>query len=161
MNVIYPPNELDIPENHKSVFLAGSIDMGFAIDWQAYIIEELEDSKEHENLSILNPRRADWDASWEATKDNPEFTKQVNWELDGLEKADLIIMYLAPNTKSPITLLELGLHAQDKKLVVCCDEKFWRIGNVDIVCQRYGIKKVDSLEGLITEIKKMVTESNS
>lgn len=156
MNVIYPPNSLNIPTNHKTVFLAGSIDMGFAIDWQAYIIEELEEFENPENLTILNPRRADWDASWEATTDNPEFTKQVNWELDGLEKADLIVMYLAPNTKSPITLLELGLHAQNNNLVICCDEKFWRKGNVDIVCQRYGIKKVASLENLIKEIREIL-----
>jgi hypothetical protein len=34
------------------------------------------------------------------------------------EMAHIIIMYFDPNTKSPISLLELGLNAREQKLVV-------------------------------------------
>jgi len=76
----------------------------------------------------------------------------VNWELDALEKADYIIMFLEKNSKSPISLLELGLFADSGKLLVCCEEGFWRKGNVDIVCQRKGIKMFENLERIINYV---------
>ena len=63
-----------------------------------------------------------------------------------MEDATHIVMYFDPTTKSPISLLELGLHASSGKLTVCCPEGFWRKGNVDIVCKRYGVPMVKSLE---------------
>ncbi|MEM2159444.1 MAG: nucleoside 2-deoxyribosyltransferase domain-containing protein [Candidatus Nitrosotenuis sp.] len=42
---------------------------------------------------------------------NLEFRAQVEWELAGLERADLILMYLQLDTLSPISPLELGLFA--------------------------------------------------
>jgi hypothetical protein len=55
-----------------------------------------------------------------------------------MDVADIIAMYFDGETKSPITLLELGLHARDN-LFVCCSEKFWRFGNIEVVCDRYDI----------------------
>jgi hypothetical protein len=98
------------------IFLAGSIEMGKAEDWQTELINKLKDK----DIIIFNPRRADWDPTWEQKKENPEFYNQVTWELEHLELADWIVLYLDPNTKSPITLLELGIHAQANKLIVCC-----------------------------------------
>ncbi|HAS46626.1 MAG TPA: hypothetical protein DCS93_39450 [Microscillaceae bacterium] len=149
MKVIKPPQSIEIEPQTTTVFLAGSIDMGQAIDWQTAVTEALQGQP----FTVLNPRRDDWDASWEQKITNPAFNAQVNWELDGLEKADVIAMYFAPTSKAPITLLELGLFAQSKKLVVCCPEGFWRKGNVDVVSQRYGIPQVDTLEQLIDFIK--------
>jgi hypothetical protein len=61
-------------------------------------------------------------------------------------------MYFSPGTKSPISLLELGLHSNDN-MIVCCPEDFWRRGNVEIVCQRKGISIFDNLEDAISELK--------
>ena len=65
-------------------------------------------------------------------------------------------MWFDPKTKSPISLLELGLFADKYKLIVYCPEGFWRKGNVDIVCKRYNVTQVNSLDELITEIKRLV-----
>ena len=62
----------------------------------------------------------------------------------------MIIMYFSPETKSPISLLELGLYANSGKILVCCPEGFWRKGNVDIVCEKFSIPNFDNLENLIT-----------
>ncbi len=68
-------------------------------------------------------------------------------------------MYFDPNTKSPISLLELGLYAASDKLTVCCPEGFWRKGNVDIVCERYGVEQVDTIEEFAIQILEFsVTE---
>ena len=61
-------------------------------------------------------------------------------------------MNFDPSSKSPITLLELGLFAKSSKIIVCCPEGFWRKGNVDIVCERYGVKTVNTINELVSEI---------
>lgn len=128
--------------SRKSVFLAGSIEMGTAENWQ----EEIGEFFDKEFWNVFNPRRDNWDNNWEQKYSNPQFFQQVNWELNALEKADLIIMYFSPNTKSPISLLELGLYAQSKKIEVVCPEGFWRKGNVDIICDKYNIPLYDNFE---------------
>jgi hypothetical protein len=145
MDIIKPPNKIRIYENEPSVFLAGSIEMGVARHWQDEFTAELQILFPDEGV-ILNPRRVEWDSSWEQKEDNPKFAEQVNWELDALDRCGHIVMYFDPNTKSPISLLELGLYASSGKLLVCCPEGFWRKGNVDIVCTRYNIPKVSSLK---------------
>ncbi len=133
-----------------TVFLAGSIEGDAAENWQKMVIDSLLNEK----LNVLNPRRPSWDNSWKQEIENPEFYKQVNWELEGLENADLIIMYFDRDTKSPISLLELGLFARSKKIIVCCPKGFWRKGNVDIVCERYGISQVENISDLVDYVKK-------
>jgi hypothetical protein len=150
MQIIYPPNAIIF--NHINIFLAGTIDMGNSVDWQQDVIDAFRQKAPNENITILNPRRKNWDNSWTQTIENEQFNKQVNWELDALEKADYIIMFLEKNSKSPISLLELGLFADSGKLLVCCEEGFWRKGNVDIVCQRKGIKIFENLEGIINYV---------
>ena len=149
MQIFYPPNSYPLLVNQKYLFLAGSIEMGKAIDWQQEVSEKLADL----DLIVLNPRRPDWDSSWVQSIENEEFVKQVEWELEGLEKADIIIMYFAANTYSPISLLELGLHARANKLIVYCENNFWRKGNVEIVCRKYGITQVSSWEELLTCVR--------
>ena len=131
-----------------TVFLAGSIEMGVADRWQDRVVRALADT----NTLVLNPRRDTWDSSWVQSADNPQFAEQVNWEMDGLNTADVIVFYFDPTTKSPITLMELGLHAEAGNVIVCCPEGFWRKGNVDILCKRYRLQTTDNLEHLITKL---------
>jgi hypothetical protein len=114
------------------VFLAGSIEMGSAVNWQQTVVDAFP-----ENVVFFNPRRDDWDSTWDHNSD--KFNEQVNWELDMLEDADIILLYFDPSTKSPISLLELGLYARSHKLLVCCPDGFWRQGNVRVVCERYRV----------------------
>src|SRR5688572_177940 len=111
-------------DERPSLFLAGSIEMGLAEGWQERVESALADL----DVVILNPRRDDWDSSWKQSISDPQFRQQVEWELDGLERASLIAVYFVPDTKAPITLLELGLFARSGRLVVCCPDGFWRRG---------------------------------
>jgi hypothetical protein len=138
------------PGFEKRIFLAGSIENGIAEQWQERIVKAMSGVSE---LVILNPRRDDWDASWEQQADNPQFFEQVSWELDMLDAADIVILYLAPDTKSPISLLELGLFARSGKLRVCCPPGFWRRGNVEVMCMRYRIPLFETLDGLIGDLR--------
>ena len=146
---IRPPSSLTSVAPERCVFLAGSIDMGAAGDWQAELSASLQDI----DMTVLNPRRQQWDSSWEQSIDNPQFTEQVEWELQAQEMSSMIAMYFEPLTKAPITLLELGLFARTDKVVVCCPVGFWRKGNVDIVCRRYGVPMVDTLDALTQSVR--------
>ncbi len=142
---IQAPNKLKFKHNYKTIFLAGSIEGNDAQLWQERIIKSVPSKP----LIFFNPRRDDYDTSLTQDISNSQFKEQVTWELEALEASDYIIMYFDPKTKSPISLLELGLHANSKKMIVCCPDGFWRKGNVDIVCEVYKIKQVSSLDDLI------------
>lgn len=94
------PDSIDL-KSYKSVFLAGTIDMGSGVDWQKDVAELFEK---------------------------------------------------APGSKSPITLLELGLFAKSGKLYVVCTEGFYRYDNVRITCAKYGVPVYASLTEAIGEI---------
>jgi hypothetical protein len=131
--------------DRPTVFLAGSIEMGAASPWQDQVIAAFADRA----ITILNPRRPDWDASWRQSIDDPRFREQVEWELHGLERATVVAMYFDPATRSPVTLIELGLTAASGRLVVGCPHGFWRRGNLEVVCARHGVALHDDLDALI------------
>lgn len=156
------------PGLERRVFLAGSIEMGKAEQWQERIVAALSEAEAEAkseadadaetgtgagDLVILNPRRDDWDDSWEQRADDPRFSEQVSWELDMLDAADVVVMYFAPGTKSPVSLLEFGLCARSGKLKVCCPEGFWRRGNVEMVCRRLRIPLFETLDDLIADLR--------
>ncbi|NWE54063.1 hypothetical protein HX774_16795 [Brevundimonas sp. P7753] len=154
---VVSPQPLPIDDSRPRVFLGGSIDMGGAPDWQAAMTAALADM----DVVILNPRRPDWNPNWRPEADEPEFRRQVEWELAALESADVIVMYFAPGTQSPISLLEMGLHARGGKLIVLAPEGFWRKGNVDITAQAYGVKQVQSLPELTAAVRDALSDAAS
>jgi hypothetical protein len=143
--IITPPNYIVGLDKYPSFFLAGSIENGAAREWQKEFCDQVDSNE----VVILNPRRPQWDSTWRPTVEEPRFVEQVEWELQGQETVDKIIMYFHPDTKSPISLLELGIFANSGRLVVCCPRGFWRKGNVDLVCRHYDIMQVEKFEDLI------------
>lgn len=139
------------------IFLAGSIEMDTAERWQDKVIQNFQDK----HVTFLNPRRDDWNPKIEQSCMDAGFRDQVNWELSGLLKSDLVVFYVDPTTKSPITLLELGLIAGRKiQSVVCCPEGYWRKGNVEMVCDRFGIQMIDSFPRLLIYIETFIEHWN-
>jgi hypothetical protein len=135
------------------VFLAGSIEMGAAKEWQQQAIElfnSLVPEEQRENYLMLNPRRPDWDPGWKQAYEDAQFYQQVKWELKGLQEADHIIVYFDPATKSPVSLLELG--AFNAKAIVVCPNGFWRKGNVDIFCEEFNVKQAPDLKSAVEHI---------
>ena len=131
-------------EGYRKVFLAGTIDGGESVDWQA---EAEKFFISRGGWAVFNPRQKEWHPERPG-----EMDYQVNWELSHLEQADAILMYFADGSKSPITLLELGLHARSGKLRVVCTEKFYRYDNVRITCERYGIPVFTTLQEALKNI---------
>jgi hypothetical protein len=149
MKRVYTSPE-DIDERDKSVpsiFLAGSIESGYAVNWQLDFIEKT--IKEESNFIIFNPRRVEWSMSA-----NLEF--QIKWELEALEQADHIIMYFCPDTLSMISLMEFGLYARSGKMKVICPNSYSRSTNVRITAKRYNVPLFESLDEYIFEFMKKI-----
>ncbi len=142
----------------KRVFLCGTIDLNQSFDWQQQAIKiiDVERNKIEGNdiVSIYNPRRKDWNSKWKQDIKDSNFNEQVNWELNNIDLSTHIIMNFLPDSKSPISLLELGLYADSKKILVICPKGFYRKGNVDIVCESYGIPQFKTLKEAIKHIFK-------
>jgi hypothetical protein len=149
--VIFAPNSYT--KTGPTVFLSGYIDQLHAT-WQA----SLSTSLSHLPITILNPHRQDWDSSWRETLSFRPFTEQVSWELDEMEKADVIAICFGVITQAPITLMELGLFANSEKCVVACPEGYCKRGHVQVVCERYGIQVLDSAAELKEAVVRKLTE---
>jgi hypothetical protein len=115
-----------------NIFVAGTIDMGNSVDWQAEFVKHIDS----EAVKIYNPRRR----QGEAPKTNEELEFQVKWELRQIQKADAIFMNFLPGSKSPITLLELGLCLMmpEKIMVVVCPPEYSRAMNVKVTVQAFA-----------------------
>lgn len=161
MKVFKAPESTANAEGFNKTFLAGSIEMGTAELWQDRAIKIFEEDEKAKhpasirNYNIFNPRRDDWDSSWKQTFDDPQFFQQVTWELHNLKKANNILFYFDPSTKSPITLMELGYVAGMNKrngVVVVCPDGFWRKGNVQVICNLHSIPIMETLEEAINHL---------
>ena len=133
-------NKLDT----KSVFLAGTIDNGDSLNWQDKTIIELINLGV-KDLEVYNPRREHWNPN--PTKE--EMEKQIKWGQNHLDAAHIIAMVLLDDSKSPISLLELGLYANTNKLIVFCTPKFYRWDNVRLTCEKYNIELVQDTTPLV------------
>ena len=153
---VIKPNSTDqaFPYNSTAIFLAGSIEMRSAENWQL----KMENIFEKDEVVLFNPRRDNWDSGWFQEEKNDHFNHQVNWELNHLEKANVIFMYFSPETQSPISLLELGRYAGRKQMVVCCPDGFWRKGNVEILCTREDVILFNDLEAATGALKTLINK---
>ena len=146
MPVIKPGTDVKPDPNLMSIFLAGSIEMGKARGWQKEVGSKLGDK-----FNVYDPRRDDWDISW--TDDNQELTNQILWEQEKLALCGFVLFYFDPETKSPITLLELGQCLQrDQYVCVVCPKGYWRRLNVELTCRVYGVIIREDLNEVVDQI---------
>lgn len=140
-----------------SLFLAGSIEMGAAELWQDKLVRDLTHIQ---GLTIYNPRRDDWDSSWvQDPTPGTQFHEQVSWELAHMAASDIVGFYFDPNTKSPITMMELGLAVGWRKpAAIFCTEDFFRYGNIVITAALNTIPVFHDYDDFKNHLLQMVTE---
>ena len=137
MPVIIAPEETgNADDDYTTVFLAGAIDMGTAVDWQTQVIEQIGTE-----FCIFNPRREKF------TPDTLD--EQIEWELDKLERADYIFLWFPKDSKAPISFFEAGLYWNSGKLIVGAEPGFYRRRNLELTAERYGVILHDSLDEMI------------
>ena len=142
-----PRRETAVDEaTYTKIFLAGTIDMGNSVDWQAETIRRFRERGGGRYL-FFNPRRA---AGLDGTAEDLHY--QIRWELEHFEKSDLILMNILGDSKSPITLLEMGIHIRSGRLRVACEPGFYRYDNVKVTCERYGVPLYASLDEMLADL---------
>lgn len=132
-----------------SIFLGGTIEGGIGIDWQKDLSRQLKTVlPSDKRINVYNPRRPHWDQN--ATVG--ERINQIKWEHYYLDRSDIIVMNILGDSKSPISLMELGMYANQDSLIVFCPKSFYRYENVLCVCQKYDIPLYDTNDiNVITE----------
>lgn len=159
MNVFTAPEDITpaLENGAINIFLIGSIEMGKAIDWQPLVIGALSFLR----CNLLNPRRADWDPSWEQSSKNANFAQQVMWEQQGIECAEHVFIYIDPDTLSPITLLEFGqIYEMGTSFTLVCPKGFWRRGNLEVMCEAIGKPIFETLEEGLIDVQRIIGDYN-
>lgn len=151
------PLNITIPK----IFLAGSIDMGKAVEWQTAMEKVLSPN----DVAIFNPRRLDFDSKAEYSEDSPYMVEQVEWELNQLHQSDIVLFYFDPKGQAPITLYELGLVSDFVKAgfvqgIVLCPKGYWKRANVIINARFHNFKIVDSFKQLYLETENAIRIQN-
>jgi hypothetical protein len=62
------------------------------------------------------------------------------------------LFYFDPATLSPISLLELWLHARSGKAIIVCSPGFWRRANVATTAAEYSIPHYDTIDDAVQRI---------
>jgi len=135
--------DLYIPKQewHHKIFLAGAIDMGAAVDWQAWVIDQL---KPMERIVVFNPRRPNFTAD--------TLDEQIEWELEALEMVDTVFMWFPKDAKAPISFFEAGLYWKSGKLIVGAEDGFYRRRNLEITGSRYSVRIFVTLNEMLGEL---------
>lgn len=90
------------------------------------------------------------------------FNGQVNWEVDGIDEADVVFIFIDPATKSIVTFgefyyilgqLKAGVH---RDVIIVCPHGYWRRGNIEVMCNRFGLKLHETLEEGIEVLKGFI-----
>lgn len=139
----------------KSVFLAGSIEMGMAEMWQPAAAQAFLSA----GHNVFDPRRDDWDVNWahDPTPGTP-FETQVSWELDHIDKADLVYFRFCAGTASIVSMIEAGLVlASRKPCVIHADLGYMRRGNLVVTAKRYGVSIHENADTAMAEATRLLS----
>ena len=154
---IKPPSRIRPDPNQESVFLAGAIDNGTARDWRSELMEYFDGDDRYNGLVFYNPLADNWDPNLQMSITCERFEQQVNWELDMLRNAFLVVFFFPAESVAPISLFELGFVCDEPdRVMVVAEEGYWRRGNLEVICNRQGIVLGKDLVDMVTWIKEHV-----
>ena len=127
MKVITAIEKYDVKPDEVSVFLAGGITN--CPDWQKDIINKIQTDYTNldDKLVIFNPRRENFPIG-----DKSSSYKQIEWEFNALEKADIFSMYFTSGiSDQPICMYELGRYISRMQAKYPVDWKYRIIISVE------------------------------
>lgn len=143
--VVVAPSQY--PREGLKVYLAGAIDMGDAQNWQQDVINQFANIDE---IVLLNPRRLEFTDVMEQS--------QIEWELEAMEDADLILMWFPEASKAPISLLEMGLYLRSGKLLLGVENGYYRQKNIEFTARRYNVPVFYSLGELVEQVTRRFSQ---
>lgn len=138
INMVYT-SEAALPaanSDKELIFLAGSMGEDAQGTWRDRISNDLSDK-----FHFLDPTCHN-----HASLDADGMKKHIQWELEAMELADIILLRFLPDAESPISLVELGLYTFSKKLIVVCPEGFYKYNYLNVLCEKYATPFLANLE---------------
>lgn len=134
------------------IFLGGSTAKG---DWQREVINRLADT----TATVINTSRPDWDV-----KAPTPFAvvDHIEWEMDWLNRAPIVFIYIPKDAKSPTVLLELGIaitRYPNLKTVVCIEEGYSHFNNAVCACHAARIHPFINFDDAVKRLKDLYLTS--
>ena len=137
-----------LPNKERAyLFLAGSMNNNSTNNWRNKIIKILGNS-----FNYLDPTNSNHDKL-----DKQQMKTHVEWELNAMEMADIILLNFLPKALSPISLVELGMYVASKKLIVVCPKEFYKSSYVNTLCEKYNTPIFLKMDDAINLIKNKRT----
>ncbi|GAA3594258.1 nucleoside 2-deoxyribosyltransferase domain-containing protein [Flavivirga amylovorans] len=134
---------LPIKEKHKNyIFLAGSIDLNLPSNWRKEVIDIIGAKAHFLDPTIINHNELN----------DSQMKNHIHWELDALHLADKVFLNFLPSSKSPISLIELGMYIKTSKLVVVCPNEFYQSRYIKTLCNKYKVSVFNSLSIAVNSI---------
>ena len=78
---------------------------------------------------------------------------QARWTIRSSGNWTISKMQILGTSKSPISLLEMGLHAKGGKMSVICEKDVYRYDNVRITCDYYGVPLYKDLDSFLNTLE--------
>ncbi len=122
-----------------SIFLAGSMAIGDRMNWRTRAINTFE--KRYHLFDPTNVHHADLNDS--------EMSKHIKWEWEALKHSDAILFNFNAESKSPISLLELGMYIRSEKIVVVCPKEFYQSHYIETLCSEEQVPLFQSIEEVL------------
>ncbi len=140
-NDILPINK----KNQRSIFLAGSMDHKQEGSWREEIIAEFGTN------DIFDPTNTHHDEL-----NTEQMKHHIVWELGALQQSDLILLNFLKESKSPISLVELGMYVTSNKLIFICPKEFYKSDYVHTLCNKYNTPIFNTLNEAKTLLKNSI-----
>lgn len=143
--------------------------MGNSTDWQTDLTEKissnvikclaesLDKARKFQRVVVLNPRRRDWDNSWNLDPLDPRLIAQIEWEHSAIEMSHLVFVNILESSQSPISLQEVGLIYDKSKLIIHLPPKYEFQAILEKYAQHHSIVSHssfdDSVESLLSSLQ--------
>lgn len=106
----------DLPSNVPKIYLAGNM----GTPWRDQFIKDLS----NQNVVVIDPTNEDYQ-----TQDFNSYRRHCYWELDMIQLADMVVVWLDETSIAPISLFEIGYACNDKghvgdKIILGVDKKY-------------------------------------
>ena len=129
-NLFTPKKDIVVSTN-KTIYLGGTIHS--KNNWQKDVVNHFRD----QGYDVYNPVKR-----WGKDIVQAELDKFIEWQLDALEKADIIVLNIDEHSRSFTRLFEFGLYANlpSKKMTVYCSPKSPIFTHVRVTCKKYNVE---------------------
>lgn len=135
-----------LSENYLKIFLSGPIDLNNTFDWHSKFISgvsRLVDPKEgdprlNNNKYIILNSKIDI-SNPDISLENPEFVSKIQWELQMIDKSDVIFCNFLKKSKSPFGMNGFMLSAMSNKIIVRCLEEYMYYPYIKLITDTYNI----------------------